>query len=78
VKPSEISTELRRAGIAASTLRDALGNFIKQEPERIIAALALSSANIDDLLKIKADAIAYHQLKRQLDLAMQQGGIDNE
>jgi hypothetical protein len=74
----EISTELRRAGVAASTIRDALGDFVAREPERIIAALALSEGSYAELLKIKADATAFHQLKRQLDMAMQRGEVDTK
>lgn len=74
----EISYELRRAGIAASTIREALGPWIIIECDRIIAALATSSADIEALLRIKSDATALFQLKRQLELAMGQAEIPIE
>lgn len=70
----EISAELRRAGIAANTIRDALRPWIEQERDRIIAALASASASHEELLKIKADATAYFHLKRQLELSMSHAG----
>ena len=74
----EISAELRRAGVAASTIRDALRPWIEQERDRIIAELAGSQADLDTLVKIKADATAYFHLKRQLELTMNQGGVQVE
>ena len=74
----EISAELRRAGVAASTIRDALRPWIEQERDRIIAELASAPATIEALLKIKADAMGYFQLKRQLEMAMNQAGIPSE
>lgn len=75
MKQLEISSELRRAGVAASTIREALGSWIQSERDRIIAALAASDADLETLLKIKCDATALFQLKRQLDTAMGQAQI---
>ena len=74
----EINTELRRAGVAASTIRDALKPWIESERDRLIAALAASSCDLDSLLKIKCDATALHQLKRQLEMAMGNAQIQPE
>lgn len=71
---AEISAELRRAGVAASTIRDALRPWIESERDRIIATLASSNTDIDSLLKIKTDASALFHLKRQLEMAMGQAG----
>ncbi len=66
----EVGAELRRAGVAANTIRDALKPWIEQERDRIIASLAASPADLDSLIKIKCDATALFQLKRQLEVAM--------
>lgn len=71
-----ISVELRRRGIAASTLREALGPWILAEPERLVRALASAPATLDAVLAIKGEATAYVKLKRELDAAMSDGGID--
>lgn len=69
-----ISDELRRKGVAASTIREALGSWIAAETERIISMLAVASPSHVDLLGIQADAKALHKLKKQLEIAMQRGG----
>jgi hypothetical protein len=74
----EISTELRRAGVAASTIREALHGWIESERDRIIATLAASPSTLDALLKIQVDASALFHLKRQLETAMGQAGIPVE
>ena len=74
VRDSSISDELRRAGVAASTIRDALGPWIAAETDRIIKALAVTAPNHVDLIAIAADAKALHKLKSQLESAMQRGG----
>ena len=71
----EISTELRRAGVAASTIREALRPWIESERDRIIAALASSPSTLDALLKLQVDASALFHIKRQLEVAMGQAGI---
>lgn len=74
----EISSELRRSGVAANTIRDALGPWIAQERDRIIAALAQGDCSLESLLKIKVEATALFHLKRQLETAMGMAGIPVE
>ena len=71
---AEISEELRRRGVAASTIREALGDWHGREGERIIIALAKSPATLEALLGIQAEAKAYYRLNKELELAMNQGG----
>lgn len=74
----EISDELRRAGVAASTIRQALGPWIASERDRIIAELVNAPATMEALLKIKADAGGYAAIKRQLETAMINAGVPYE
>lgn len=69
----DLTSALRRAGIAASSIREAIGPFIVSETERIIAALAVGSSGHMDLLAIQADAKALFRLKKQLEAAMTRG-----
>jgi len=73
---TEITAELRRRGVAASTIRDALGQWIVSETDRIIRALAAAPPSHIDLLAIQADAKALHKLTSQLELAMKRGDIN--
>jgi hypothetical protein len=78
VKQLEISAELRRAGVAAETIRSALRPWIESERDRIIAALASSPSELSSLLKIQVDAAALFHLKRQLETAMGQAHVPVE
>lgn len=72
----EITDELRRKGVAASTIREALGDWHTREAERIIIALAKASATLEALLTIQAEAKAYYRLDKELTSAMNQGTED--
>lgn len=72
----EISDELRRSGVAASTIREALGAWIESETKRILTSLAQAPATLEALLTIKADAVALTKITRELDLAMNRGGVE--
>lgn len=71
-----ISDELRRKGVAASTIREALGDWRTQEMLRIIAKLAKGPATLEALLEVKSEASAYHKLTSELETAMSNGGIE--
>ncbi len=71
-----VSEELRRAGVAASTIREALSDWFKQEEKRIIAELAQCPATLEAMLKVKASAIAFHSLDNQLAIAAGLAGED--
>jgi hypothetical protein len=77
-RDTSISDELRRAGVAASTIREALGPWIVSETERIIKALAVCPPSHVDLIAIAADAKALHKVKSQLEQAMQRGGVGED
>lgn len=70
-----ITEELQRRGIAASTIREALGSWVISETDRIIKALATAAPSHIDLLAIQADAKALFKLTTQLELAMKRGGL---
>ena len=74
---NEISEELRRRGVAASTIREALGDWHTREAERIIVALAKTPATLEALLTIQAEAKAYYRLEKELQSAMNNGQIDS-
>lgn len=65
-----LSDALIRKGVAASTIREALGDWIEVESLRIIAALAAAPATLEALVGVQADAKAYHKLRTQLELTM--------
>lgn len=69
----EISEELRQKGVAASTIREALGDWHTREGERIIAAIAKSPATLEALLAVQAEAKAYYRLNKELESAMNRG-----
>jgi hypothetical protein len=71
----DITAELRRRGIAASTIRDALGQWIISETDRIIKALATVEPSHINLLSVQADAKALFKLTTQLELAMKRGDV---
>lgn len=71
-----ISDELRRKGVAASTIREALGDWRTQEMLRIIAKLAKGPATLEGLLEVQSEAKAFHRLTHELETAMNNGGID--
>jgi SOS response regulatory protein OraA/RecX len=71
-----LSSELRRKGVAASTIREALGSWREQEMLRIIAKLAKGSATLESLLEVQSEAKAFHKLTKELEIAMSNGGID--
>lgn len=71
-----ISDELRRKGVAASTIREALGGWREQEMLRIIAKLAKGAATMEALLEVQSEAKAFHRLTHELESAMNQGGIE--
>ena len=74
----DISSELRRRGVAASTIRDALGSWVITETDRIIKALAVATPSHIDLLAIQADAKALFKLTSQLELAMKRGNASED
>jgi len=76
MRDTSISDELRRRGVAAATMREALGPWIIEETDRLIKSMAMCSPNHVDLLAIQADAKALHKLKSQLESAMTRGGAD--
>ena len=71
-----ISEELRRKGVAASTIREALGDWHGREGERIIIALAKAPATLEALLGIQAEAKAFYRLDKELTSAMNSGRED--
>lgn len=71
-----ISEELRRKGVAASTIREALGDWRQLEMLRIIAKLAKSPATLEALLEVKSEAQSFHRLTHELEQAMTNGGIE--
>lgn len=71
-----IGEELRRKGVAASTIREALGGWREQEILRIIAKLAKSEATLASLLEVKSEAQAFVRLAHELENAMRNGGIE--
>jgi len=74
----DITAELRRRGVAASTIREALGQWVINETDRIIKALAVAAPSHIDLLAIQADAKALFKLTTQLELAMKRGEAASE
>jgi hypothetical protein len=72
-----ISEELRARGVAASTIREALGDWHKRESERIIIALAKAPATLEALLTIQAEAKAYYRLDKELISAMNNGRVED-
>lgn len=68
-----ISLELRRRGVAASTMREALGDWFEQEKRRIIAQLATCEPELTKLLQLKAEATALHKLDKELQSAVSMG-----
>ncbi len=71
-----ISEELRRKGVAASTIRDALGGWRENEMLRIIASMAKAPSTLEALVAIQADAKSFYRLTKELELAMNQGDIE--
>lgn len=71
-----IGEELRRKGIAASTIREALGEWREQEMLRLIAKLAKSTPTLEGLLEVKSEAQAFVRLTNELENAMANGGIE--
>lgn len=71
-----ISLELRRRGVAASTMREALGEWFEAEKRRIIAQLAVCEPELTRLLQLKADATALHKLDKELQSAVSMGTDD--
>lgn len=78
MRDTSISDELRSRGVAASTIRNALGPWIIEESERLIKAMAVCPPSHIDLLAIQADAKALHKLKSQLEAAMNRGGVNED
>ena len=72
-----ISEEFRRKGIAASTIREALGDWRGQEMLRIIAKLAKGPATLESLLEVKSEAQAFTRLMNELENSMTNGEIEN-
>lgn len=72
-----ISDELRRKGVAAATIREALGGWREQEMLRLIAALAKSPSTLEALVTVQADAKSFYRLTKELELSMAHG-IDDE
>jgi len=77
-RQEDIASELRRRGVAASTIRDALGSWVITETDRIIKALAVATPSHIDLLAIQADAKALFKLTSQLELAMKRGNASED
>lgn len=76
-KGESISGELRRRGIAASTIREGLSDWIVAERDRIVSKLA-TAATQSDLVAVQVDAKAYQKLRNELERAMSQGSLDDE
>lgn len=76
-KGESLDGELRRRGIAASTIREALGDWIVSERDRIVSKLA-TAATQSDLIAVQVDARAYQKLRNELERAMSQGNLDDE
>ena len=72
----ELSDELRRKGVAASTIREALGDWHTRELERIIVMLAKATPTFEVLLSIQAEAKAYYRLDKELSSAMNNGNMN--
>ena len=70
-----ISEELRRKGVAAATIREALGEWREKEMLRIIAKLSMSVPTMENLLEVQSEAKAFHRLTHELENAMSNGGI---
>jgi hypothetical protein len=71
MKRSEgISFELKHRGVAASTIREALGPWILSEPERLVRTIAAAPSTLEGLVAVQADAKAFVKLKRELDNAI--------
>lgn len=76
-----LSGEMRRRGIAASTIREALGDWIVTERDRIVSKLATVGVSMEDLIGIQVDARAYMKLRNELERAMSQvnlGDLEEE
>jgi SOS response regulatory protein OraA/RecX len=65
-----ISEALRRKGVAAETITEALGDTLDKERKRIIAALAQCPTDLDRLIQIKVDAMAVYKLSKELELGL--------
>jgi len=68
-----LAPELVRAGVAAETIRKALGPYREKEMLRIIAALAKAPATMEALLEIKADATSFYKLTKELETVINRG-----
>lgn len=71
-----ISEELRRKGVAASTIREALGEWREQEILRLIASMAKAPSTLEGLLQVQAEAKAFYKLTKELENAMNRGQIE--
>lgn len=71
-----IGDELRRKGVAASTIHEALGDWRTREMLRLIAELAKGESTLENLLKIQSEAKAFTRLTFELENAMENGGIE--
>jgi hypothetical protein len=70
-----ISEELKRRGVAASTIKEALGDYVTTEPLRIINKMCLAASYVE-LQNVQADAKAYNVLRKELDAAISAASID--
>ncbi len=66
----ELGDELKRRGVAAGTIKEALGPWREQEMLRIISGLAKGPATLESLLEWKAAATAFYRLTKELEQAM--------
>lgn len=71
-----LGEELRRKGVAASTIRDALGEWRGREMLRVIAKLATGASTMESLLEVQSEAKAFVKLTKELETAMGNGGIE--
>ncbi len=77
MKGESISGELRRKSIAASTIREALADFVVEERDRIVSKLA-AAATTAELITVQVDARAYMKLRNELERAISRGNPEDE
>ncbi len=69
-KGGAISEALRRKGVASETLQEALGDTLDRERKRIIALLAKTPATLEELIKVKVEAMAVYKLTKEIELGL--------
>ena len=74
---ADLGDELRRKGVAAGTIRDALGDWHSREAERLIAAIAKAPSDLPTLLGLQAEVKAYYRLDKELVGAMNRGIVED-